>query len=264
MSAGPSSPRAAASTASVSQPGRACDPTTDVVSGAGRSGRHRPSLGARGRRIPVPGSPRTGDGGRPRRTRARAGSSRNGPSRNASPANRRASPSNHGARHRGPGRRGRAAHPRPASRGAGACRSGHRPSGRRRRTRASRRSRTAPGGSRGRRPCRRGSARRARVRAGGRAARSTCSRPPVPPSQCVRIGTPVRAWVAAAASKIGRSRSDGPSVDSGDLDDPGAVLGPAHDRAARSRAHRCHRSTSAAKRSVSAAASRRTLQWRSS
>ena len=66
----------------------------------------------------------------------------------------------------------------------------------------------------------------------------TCSSAPVPASQWVWIGTPVRRWAAAAARKIGRSRGGWAALAAGDLDDAGPDVGPRDDRARRSRARR--------------------------
>ena len=77
--------------------------------------------------------------------------------------------------------------------------------------------------------------RHARRRSGAR----ICSSAPVPFSQWVWIGTPVRRWASAAAAKIGRSRADGPPSLPATLTMPARMRRPADDRARRSRARRC-------------------------
>ena len=100
------------------------------------------------------------------------------------------------------------------------------------RTRRTRRSPAARGGSRGRRPCRRGCSAMCPGATPWSASRRTCSSAPVPPSQWVRIGTPVRRCAWAAASKTRPVAVGRAAVAPGDLDDPGPVRRPADDRSA--------------------------------
>ena len=91
------------------------------------------------------------------------------------------------------------------------------------RTPRGRRWRRCRAGRRGRRPCRRARGRRGPGRRRARTRTSTCSSAPVPPSQWVRMGQPVRAWAMAAAAKTRSSRALGPPVEPAIFMTPGAV-----------------------------------------
>ena len=88
----------------------------------------------------------------------------------------------------------------------------------------------ARGDSRGRRPCRRGSARCVRGATPWSPRSRTCSSAPVPCSQWVRIGAPVRRWVSRGGLEHAPVAGGQPALGPGDLDDPGTERGPAHDR----------------------------------
>ncbi len=161
--------------------------------------------------------------------RARASPPRTRRAATPSPATRRGRPSSPAGRRPSRGRSGRRARPRRPTRGAGACRSARPPSsGSPGRTRPSRRWRGSRAGSRGRPPCPCARGRRSPAGRRGRGGSAPGAGRPVPPSQWVRIGTPVRRVGGRRGGEGLLLQRRQPVGVAGDLDDPGAVRRPPH------------------------------------